>query len=108
MFFKIDPKTLSSFKKGKKITGATQNIFYKRNSEENSRLGILIPKKTISLAVMRNKLRRKIREDFKKEQKVLFAYDILVVIKQKIDTLKINIDNTYVQEWKKLKKSLLK
>ena len=108
MFFKIDSKTLSSFKKGKKITGATQNIFYKDNNEENSRLGILIPKKTISLAVMRNKLRRKIREDFKKEQKVLFAYDILVVIKQKIDTVKINIDSTYVQEWKKLKKSLLK
>lgn len=108
VFFKIDSNTLTAFKKEKKIIGVSQNIFYKKNTEETPRLGIFIPKKTLSLAVLRNKLRRKIREDFKKDQKDLFSYDILVVIKQKINAPKINIDNIYIQEWKELKKSLSK
>ena len=57
---------------------------------------------------MRNKLRRKIREDFKKEQKVLFAYDILVVIKRKIEAPKAELEGILTQEWKKLKKHLSK
>ena len=107
-FLKINAQTLFAFKKDKKILGKTLDLHYRKNNHNNARLGIITPKKLVPLAVSRNKLRRQIKEDFKKGIEQLNSYDILVVIKRKIETPKAELEGILTQEWKKLKKHLSK
>ena len=73
-----------------------------------SRLGIQITKKAIALSVIRNLIRRKLREDFKINQSLLPAGDYLVIISLKITSVKHEISDILMQEWKQSIKSLSK
>ena len=53
------------------------------NQLPQARLGIIIPKQHIKLAVSRNVLRRVIRESFRHQQEVLKGLDIIVLIRSK-------------------------
>ena len=105
---KITRQTLSLFKQGKRVKGKCLDLYLKKNNDQTVRLGMIMPKKTIATAVCRNKLRRLIREDFKKDLEEFISYDILIVVTRKIEAQKDKLIYLFTQEWKNLKKFLLK
>ena len=78
------------------------------NSLKTARLGIQITKKAISLAVVRNQIRRKIKENFRSTHTTLPRHDFLIIISSKITSEKHQISDILMREWKKSTKSLLK
>lgn len=54
-------------------------MLYSTNQEEDARLGIIVSKKNVSLAVKRNRIRRLIRESFRLN--ALPSLDIIVLVK---------------------------
>lgn len=67
---KVDSKLFKKF---------NLRIFYKVNSLENSRIGISVPK-AVGGAVVRNRLKRKIRESFRTSNFKFSNHDFLVVV----------------------------
>jgi ribonuclease P protein component len=78
------------------------------NNLDHARLAIQITKNASKLAVIRNKIRRIIREDFKKNSSAYPPFDILILITNKIHSEKFKISDTLMQEWKQSSKLLLK
>lgn len=62
-------------------------ILYRKNSQNQPRLGLIVAKKHVKLAVQRNRIKRIIRETFRKVQCELSNYDIVVLVKKNADTL---------------------
>jgi ribonuclease P protein component len=54
----------------------------------HARLGLAIPKKNIKKAVDRNKLKRFVRESFRTNQQNLGGFDVVVLVKRDIPTLR--------------------
>lgn len=52
-------------KKGLRKRGPYFNLFFVRHNEERSRLGIIVSKRNVRLAVKRNAIKRLIREYFR-------------------------------------------
>ena len=48
---------------------------------DHPRLGIIIAKKNVKLAVERNRLKRQLRETFRKQRQVLPSLDIVLLAK---------------------------
>ena len=78
------------------------------NNLDHARLAIQITKKAVKLAVIRNNIRRVIREDFKKNLSTYPPFDILVLITNKIHSEKFKISDILMQEWKQSLKLLPK
>ena len=73
-----------------------------RNGFDWPRLGLAVPKKHIHSAVERNRLKRIIRESFRLKQKKLKGNDIVVVIRNKLDVNKENIESILAKHWDKV------
>lgn len=60
-------------------------IYLKVNNLFHNRLGVIIPKKFVTLAVDRNRLKRQIRELFRKSIDIKnHKYDIIILVRTKI------------------------
>ena len=57
-------------------------LLWRQNDLESPRLGAIIPKREIPLAVNRNQLRRRIRESFRLHQQQLGAHDVIILVKR--------------------------
>lgn len=57
-------------------------MFASLSSQPQARLGIVVAKRNVRLAVARNKLKRLVRESFRQQQQRLNGLDIVVVIKK--------------------------
>ncbi|MBS82672.1 MAG: ribonuclease P protein component [Gammaproteobacteria bacterium] len=106
--FKISKDVILEFKNLNQSKGKFLRINYKRNLLSYPRLAIHLSKKNIALAVNRNKIRRKIRQDFNITKEKFKKFDILVSTIKKLDAENISISDILMQEWLKLKKLLLK
>lgn len=60
-------------------------LFYRKNQLHHPRIGIIIRKRNIRHAVDRNKIKRKVREIFRVQQKDLPAMDIVIVVKSEAE-----------------------
>jgi len=69
------------FEKPKKIRGEAIDFYVRANNKSHPRLGLAVPKKAIKSAVMRNRMKRLLRERFRKENTPLGGYDVIVMIK---------------------------
>lgn len=58
-----------------------------KSGYEDPRLGLVIPKKHIRLAVERNRLKRLLRESFRKHQQLLIEMDIVILARFGSDKL---------------------
>jgi ribonuclease P protein component len=67
------------FRKGKKTTYPTCAIFCCFNTLQHSRLGVVVPKKSIKKSVERNCFKRVVREGFRLKQHDLGNLDIVVL-----------------------------
>ncbi len=108
MFFKINISTLAKFNSKPVFESKHIKVYVTPNSYLHPRLGIQITKKAISLSVIRNLIRRKFREEFKANQSILPPRDYLVIISSKITSVKHEISDILMQEWKQSIKSLSK
>ena len=69
-------------------------------------LGIRISKKSVPLAVYRNKLRRSLRENFRAHDTMPSNYAVLLSITTKIPAEKKDINDILLPEWTSLLKQL--
>lgn len=57
-------------------------VLARTNEKPAPRLGVVVSKKAIRHAVMRNKVKRLIRESFRTHQQILSGLDIVVLLRQ--------------------------
>jgi ribonuclease P protein component len=76
-------------------------IFFVRNCQKNARLGIITSKKILPCAVDRNRVKRIIRESFRKHNIKACKLDIVVMVRldysQKLDTRINNLERLFSQ-----------
>lgn len=72
------------------------------NTEGYARLGLVVSKKNVRLAVNRNRVKRIVRESFRLKQSKLTAFDIVVIAKQGIDTQPESLWEQMEKAWKRL------
>ena len=108
IILKIDTNILKSFLGSAAIKSQYLVVKHMPNKLDHARLAIQITKKASKLAVIRNNIRRIIREDFKKNLSAYPSFDILVLITNKINSEKFKISDILMQEWKQSSKLLLK
>lgn len=88
-----------------KVSNAEILILARPSTLDFPRLGLVIAKKNVRLAVQRNRIKRIIREGFRSQQLTLPSIDIVVLTRKGIDKL----DNSTLHEnmnklWLKLAK----
>tara|TARA_R110002073_G_C9157737_1_gene554188 strand:- start:250 stop:612 length:363 start_codon:yes stop_codon:yes gene_type:complete len=80
-------------------------ILAKAQNDERPRLGIIVAKKNVKLAVQRNRLKRQLRETFRKQRQVLPCLDIVLLAKKGAD---LHTNASIAEEldylWRKLKR----
>ncbi len=71
------------------------------------RLGLVIAKKNVRLAVQRNRVKRLIRETFRQQQAKLPPIDVIVLARRGMDTLSNpQLQQLLDQQWHKLKQKV--
>lgn len=70
------------FQANKKIFSQFFVLYYQGNDLNHGRLGIIISKRNLRLAVSRNRVRRLVREAFRLQQNKLTGLDIVIVAKK--------------------------
>ena len=106
IYLKVSSNTLRSFKHANKIVQKNCRLLYFANNLDQPRIAIQITKKAVKLAVIRNRIRRTIRESFRDCLGELGSFDILLLISSKIYSEKDEISDILMQEWKLSIKSL--
>jgi ribonuclease P protein component len=69
------------FAAGERASGKAFTVLYCSNSLDHPRLGMAIPRKHFSRAVDRNRIKRLIRESFRRWQQMLGGRDLVVLSK---------------------------
>lgn len=67
---------------GRRLGSQQLNIQYRPRDEAGARLGMAVSRRVSKLAVVRNRIRRQIRESFRLHRRRLPACDILVIARQ--------------------------
>lgn len=70
-----------------KVPGKNVLLLARENQLEHPRLGLVIGKKSVKLAVERNRIKRQIRESFRHNQNILDGVDIVIVARRGIADL---------------------
>jgi len=74
------------------------------NKQEKPRLGLIVAKRKLALAVSRNRVRRIIRESFRKHQMYISGVDVLVIAKKSIKWSDFDqLSRVLDRQWVKLK-----
>lgn len=78
-------------------------ILARPNSLDVPRLGLVIAKKHIRLAVERNRVKRLIRESFRHQQQYLTGLDVIVLARKGMDELpNIKLAEQLNQQWQRV------
>lgn len=75
------------FDKSKKIVHKNGVILFRNNQKPFARLGVIVGKKTAKNAVVRNRIKRVIRESFRRNQERLKKIDIIFIARKPCETL---------------------
>ena len=67
-------------------------------------MGLAVSKKNIHLSVERNQIKRQIRESFRLKKDQLQGLDIVVVVKQQIESTQPRMDMTLNKHWNHISK----
>ena len=86
-----------------KVPGKNVLLLARDNQFEHPRLGLVIGKKSVKLAVERNRIKRQIRESFRHSQNILTGVDIVIVARRGIaDLSNIELRQQFDKMWKRL------
>jgi len=67
------------FQHPQKSSGKALTVLARQSGRESARLGLAIPRKQIRKAVERNRIKRLIRESFRRHQELLRGLDVVVI-----------------------------
>ena len=73
-----------------------------KNNTNIARLGLAVPKKNVSSAVERNRIKRIIRESFRSQKNKLKGRDVVVFVKKQFETKKGDIKQALISHWDKI------
>ena len=83
-------------------------MLVKKTNYENSRLGLVVAKKNLPLAAQRNKLKRIVRETFRKNR-FSQSVDVVFLAQKEIEKYSLSdLNEMGVKAWSNLKKKLQK
>ena len=86
-----------------KAPGKSVLLLARDNGLDHPRLGLVIGKKSVKLAVERNRLKRIIRDSFRLHQQMLAGLDIVVVARKGLGDLdNPELHQQFVKLWKRL------
>ena len=89
-----------------KAPGKNVLLLARDNGLSYPRLGLVIGKKSVKLAVERNRLKRQIRESFRHNQDSLAGLDIVIVARKGLSDLQnAELTQQFGKLWKKLVKN---
>ena len=63
-------------------------VLANRNARSSARLGLVIAKKNVALAVHRNRIKRQLRDTFRHKKELLINLDVVVLARNDADELK--------------------
>jgi len=93
----------SLFDKSNKVSQRCLLILFKPNQKSHARLGLVIGKRAVNSAVIRNRIKRILRESFRQNQEKLKGLDIIIIARQQCDKLsKQKLREGIDQLWEKL------
>jgi ribonuclease P protein component len=82
-------------------------ILARLNNQPSARLGLVMAKKHMRLAVERNRMKRLIRESFRLQQQELAGLDIVVLSRKGMDSLSNSeFSQQLTQQWQRIFKKL--
>lgn len=91
---------------GSKIPGKNVLLLARENALDHPRIGMVIGKKSVKLSVERNRLKRLIRESFRRHQALLAGWDIVVVARKGMaDSNNVEITRQFDKFWKRLQRT---
>lgn len=91
------------FQQAQKQVYGNLTLLYKPNTLSYARLGFAVSKRYVNQAVLRNKIRRIIKESFRLQDD-LPAYDLVILMNQTCDKQKIQYILQNIEKlWQKLK-----
>ena len=91
------------FDAAKKFSQRYWLALYKPNAQNNARVGIMVGKRAVPLAVDRNTIKRVIRESFREHQGNLPGLDIIVMARHQCNILtKIELREGIEKLWQNL------
>ena len=92
------------FNKSRKINQSDLVLIVKPNAKEHARLGLVVGKKTAKKAVIRNRIKRVIRESFRHAHNQLKKVDIIVIARKPCEKLnKDKIRESIDKLWERLR-----
>lgn len=92
-----------------KVSTAELLFLAHSNGLDHPRLGLVIAKKNVRLAVQRNRIKRIVRETFRMQQEHLTGIDVIVLARRGADKLdNQTLHSTCKQLWQQLEKRAAK
>lgn len=89
-----------------KVPGKHILLLARQNGLDHPRLGLVIGKKSVKLAVERNRLKRQIRESFRHHQDELGSWDVVLVARKGLGDLpNPEIAHHVAKLWKRLSRT---
>jgi ribonuclease P protein component len=93
------------FSKPYKLVDSCFLILARKNKCDYPRLGLVIAKKNVKLAVVRNRIKRIIRESFRYNLNALHGLDVIVIARKKMSILdKHELREQLDRKWVRLRK----
>ena len=88
------------FKQNKSLKDRFWLILYRPNGLEAARLGTAVSKKNVNQAVQRNRIKRIIRETFRKNRAELAGVDVVVLVRRGIcEKTNPKLNATITKQW---------
>lgn len=82
-------------------------VLANRNGRSSARLGLVIAKKNVALAVQRNRIKRQLRDTFRLRRRLLDDLDVVVLARKDADKLDNKaLKNTIESLWQDLHRKL--
>ncbi|QJQ13681.1 ribonuclease P protein component [Pseudomonas putida] len=89
-----------------KVPGKNLLILARENGLDHPRLGLVIGKKSVKLAVQRNRLKRLMRDSFRLNQQLLGGLDIVIVARKGLGEIENpELHQHFGKLWKRLARS---
>ncbi|HDS1733649.1 MULTISPECIES: ribonuclease P protein component [Pseudomonas] len=89
-----------------KVPGKSLLILARENGLDHPRLGLVIGKKSVKLAVQRNRLKRLMRDSFRLNQQMIAGLDIVIVARKGLGEIENpELHQHFGKLWKRLARS---
>lgn len=88
-----------------RVSGQAFTLLARSGDQEHARLGLVVAKRNAARAVLRNRVKRQVREAFRRRQDRLPAMDMIVIARRGIDKLdKRELADALAELWGKLER----